>query len=111
MVIQLEFPFRMLIAGPSASGKSYFVAELIRERAKMISKPIEHIVYCAKFRTSIPENMEMDESFTFHQGLPNDEMFENRDLGNVLYILDDLLDVAFKSEIVSNMFCEGRHRR
>lgn len=111
MVIPLECPLRMIVAGPSNCGKSYFVGELIRQRSRMISKPIERVVYCAKFRTSVPENIDFDSTFSFHEGLPSQEMFENQGLENVLYVLDDLLDVAFKSDIVSKMFCEGRHRR
>lgn len=77
----------------------------------MISKPIDRVVYCAKFRTSIPSNIDIDDSFSFHEGIPTDEMFLNEGMQNVLYVLDDLLDIAFKSDIVSNMFTEGRHRR
>lgn len=96
--------------GPTNSGKSFFCGQLINERARMFADTIESIFYCAKFHTSIPKNVDA-ESITFLEGLPTEEMFENKNLGNVLYVLDDLLDEAFKSNTVSKMFCEGRHRR
>lgn len=97
-------------SGPSNCGKSVFVGELISQRSRMINEPIEHIVYCAKFRTSIPINIDSS-TISFHEGLPTEEMFLNKNLGSSLYVLDDLLDVAFKSDIVSKIFCEGRHRK
>lgn len=108
----IKFPLnlRMLITGSSGSGKSFFVANLLSMRDRMINDRIDRIIYCAKFHTSIPEKLRNDEILEFHQGCPTEEMLENVNQEKIIYVLDDLLESAFKSKTVSEMFTQGRNR-
>lgn len=108
----IKFPLgmRMLVTGSSGSGKSFFVANLLSMRDRMIDVEIDRIVYCAKFPTSIPENLRNDLILEFHQGCPSEEMLENEKQEKIVYVLDDLLESAFKSKTVSEMFTQGRNR-
>lgn len=113
MVIQLETPLRMIIAGSSGVGKSHFTAQLILNRHRLFKRAIDGVVYCAKFRTSIPTSLQALEQagfLVFHEGTPTDEMLQNATGENKLFIIDDLLETAMRSEVVSDMMTQGRNR-
>lgn len=109
-MIQLSFPFRILIVGASNTGKSTLLADIVLNRDKIINKKIDKIWYCAKYQTSIPAALKTDPLVKFHQGVPSDEICENSEGKNVLIILDDLLETAFQSDTVSSIFTQGRNR-
>lgn len=109
-MIHLTLPCRMMIAGPSGCGKSTFVSELILNRNHIFSQQLDRIIYCAKFKTSIPESLREESIITFHEGCPSEEMLENSDGFNVFFIIDDLLESAFSSTIISQLFTQGRNR-
>lgn len=113
MLIPLEYPFRMIIAGSSGSGKSYFTSQLILNRERLFKTHIDGVIYCSKFKTSIPEPLrQLEGSFlTFHAGCPTEEQLENVEGDNKIIVIDDLLEQAMRSEIVSDMMTQGRNRR
>ena len=109
-MITIPLPCRMLIAGSSGCGKSTFVADLMKHREKVFDKKIEKIIYCAKFKTSIPSSLKDDSIMTFHEGCPTEEMLENVGGKIVFFIIDDLLESCFSSTIISQLFTQGRNR-
>lgn len=68
----------MLVSGSSGSGKSFFVANLLSMRDKMIDGRIDRIIYCAKFPTSIPEKLRNDVTVEYFEGCPTAEMLQNK---------------------------------
>lgn len=101
----------MIIAGSSGSGKSTLLSDIILNQKKLLSEPADEIIYCAKFETSIPPPLRGLDTVTFNEGVPTEQMTRNDENKNLLFCLDDLLDTAFSSEVVSNMFTQGRNRR
>ena len=98
----------MIVAGSSQSGKSYFTSEIIKGRNETIDNPPDIILYCAKYRSSIPNSIQ--HIVTFHQGVPEDDIFEKfKDNKRVLIVLDDLQIDGLKSDVTTNIFLFGRH--
>ena len=106
----------MKVVGPSMSRKSYFVKELFegdnieyeahRKRSKIhwfygqyqdmfkdIKRSLEHAIY---FREGLP---------TFQLDLSDIDPNHNN-----IIVLDDLMDLAVDSPIISKLFTQGRHR-
>lgn len=108
-MFKFKIPIRLIIAGSSGSGKSSLLSEILSERDKYFDKEIHKIIYCAKYRTSIPHKLQNDKSIIFHEGVPTNEMIENEGGDHILFCLDDLLESAFASDIVSQMFTTGRN--
>lgn len=97
-----QHPFTAIIAGPTSSGKSWFIKTLLRERSSQITENIDEIIYC------IPEGQIVDSEMiynTLHEGIPDVQMFA--DLKPRLVILDDLMREANSS--VVDMFTKGSH--
>lgn len=95
-------PFTAIIAGPTSSGKSHFIKQLLRERSKLINGDIEEIIYC------IPEGQVVDCEMKFsrlYEGIPEVNMFA--DLKPRLVILDDLMREA-NGDVV-DLFTKGSH--
>lgn len=101
----------MLVVGPSGSGKSSFISALIRNREKVIDKKISKIIYCSQYESSMPKELLRDPAVSFFSGLPTEEMIENPSGDSLLFILDDLMEASFASNIVSRLFTQGRNRQ
>lgn len=103
-MFKLVTPFRMIIAGSSGSGKSSLVSTIVEDQNRIMTTPLDAIVYCAKYETSIPMAIREHKLLTFHQGVPTEEMTRNDENKNLLFILDDLLETAFSSEVFIKKF-------
>lgn len=97
-----QHPFTAIIAGPTSSGKSHFIKQLLKERSRIIRGTIQEIVYC------IPEGQVVDRGIHFdrlHEGIPDVSLFT--DLKPRLVILDDLMREA-NADVV-DLFTKGSH--
>jgi hypothetical protein len=108
MLIPFSFPLRMMVAGPSGCGKSTFVSQLVKNKQVAFSEAPKRILYFAKYKTSVPEEIIGDVEFV--QGLPEDQVFENSEKIPTLLIIDDLQDDAFNSSTVIGAFQNARHQ-
>jgi hypothetical protein len=105
----LKGPLRAIIVGPSGSGKSHLLTNIIKNKHRLIDTEINKVIYCAKYPSSyIDELKNLD--VIFHQGLPTSEMLTNDQNEHILICLDDLPE-AFSSEEVNDLYLAGRHRR
>jgi hypothetical protein len=100
-------PFTCKIVGPSQSGKTTLVTEIIQNHEKLICPFIQRIVYCysqyqPKFE-SIKKNVE------FVQGLPDFDLFDPE--VNNLLILDDLEDECVNSSDILKLFTVNSHHK
>lgn len=102
MDVRLQHPFTAIIAGPTSSGKSWFIKRLLKEMKLLINGNIDEIIYC------IPEGQAVDPEMTYsrlYEGIPDVNMFT--DLKPRLVILDDLMREANGS--VVDLFTKGSH--
>lgn len=100
--MQWQHPFTAIIAGPTSSGKSWFIKQFLKEMAHLINANVEEIIYC------IPEGQVTDTEMTYtklYEGIPDVTMFA--DLKPRLVILDDLMREA-NGDVV-DLFTKGSH--
>lgn len=67
-----QHPFTAIIAGPTSSGKSFFIKRLLKEIKWIINGCVEEIIYC------IPEGQVVDREMTYtklFEGIPDVSMF------------------------------------
>ena len=101
MDIRLKCPFTMLVVGASGSGKSVFTRKLLQYSDDVLSKAPKRIVWCYGAAGAVGED-----DFEYHEGLPDDEMLRE---GNMILVIDDLMQEAKSSCIVSDIFTKYRH--
>lgn len=84
------------------------MAKLIENNANAIFPAPERIIYCAKFKTSVPATI--SHLVEFNEGLPTTEHLENPNNERLLIVIDDLQDEAFASPEIVTAFQSSRHR-
>jgi hypothetical protein len=102
-----KHPFTAMISGPTSSGKSYFVRELLNNKERMIDTSLKEVVWCYGEWQKLYEKLyEEIQDVVFHKGimknLPSDG--EPR-----LIIIDDLMREADGS--IVDLFTKGSHHR
>ena len=100
MDIRLQCPFTMLVVGASGSGKSVFTHNLIRFSEKVLKNVPKRIVWC--YGAAI----DMKPGIEYISGLPTNEMLQQ---GNMILVIDDLMQQAKSSSIVSDIFTKYSH--
>ena len=107
---KFKHPFCMMVAGPSRSGKTQWVAKLLQERQKRIYPIPGRIVYCyAHWQDKYTELKNSAPSTHFNKGLPH--AYFLKQLENCVIVIDDLMDVAMKEPAVMSIFTEGSHHK
>jgi hypothetical protein len=104
MDVRLKHAFTCTVAGPTSSGKTWFVFRLIKHVESMITPPPEKIVYCyGEFQSMFAEYPTVE----FQEGLPRVDQFDGQQ--RVLLIIDDLMNDADQN--VCNLFTKLSHHR
>jgi hypothetical protein len=104
MDVRLKHAFTCTVAGPTSSGKTWFVFRLIKHVESMKTPPPENIVYCyGEFQPTFAEFPAIE----FQEGLPSVDQFDGRQ--RVLLIIDDLMNEADQN--VCNLFTKLSHHR
>ena len=109
-----EAPFGALVCGPTMSGKSVFVSDLIINRNQMISKHVDRVVYSFgewqpgfdKLQRTVGSVLE------FHSGLGNilePGFFDPA--SHTLLVLDDLAQEIANHPRAAQLFTQGIHHR
>lgn len=109
VVATFQHPFTMLIAGPTQSGKTTWFKNVL-ETGRVQPKPQRIIWLYAQWQ---PLYESMKTYVEFYQGIPewlNQPDAINRQTTNLI-VLDDLMDSAVDSKMVSSLFTEGSHHR
>ena len=112
---KFQHPASMMVVGPTQSGKSYFVEQLLSsKRIKYPSRKTTKIQWFYTQWQPLYERIQstLGKSITFTQGLPvvNDNLEDINDQVHNLWVLDDLMDEAVQSPFISQLFTRGRHR-
>ena len=99
----------MMLAGPTQSGKTVFLTNLLYYSQYIEPKPTK-VIWCYGIKnvdqfTSIYEKSKFP--VEFRQGLPDLEEIPK----NTILVLDDLMEDAGKSKNVSSFFTKGMHHK
>ncbi len=101
---KLQHPFTMIVSGPTSSGKSFFVKDLIKHKQEMFSIVPDKIVWFYGIYQPMYDEIQ---NVTFIEGLPS----KYRDfLGNhTLFIVDDLMSECGNDKRLTYLFTKGSH--
>lgn len=106
-----QHPFSAIIAGPTMSGKTSFVIELLKNPTLIHPTPLK-VLWC--YGTKNDAQMQLIQRASkiplrFIAGLPDIDEITPTD--NVLIILDDLMTDAGKSKRIARLFTQGTHHK
>lgn len=99
--MNIQVPFRLLIAGPSQSGKTCFTKKFIEHLPTWSGKSL-NIIWCVGDEASIPQDMD---GVTFVVGIPSQVPPHS------LLVLDDLMKETGKNDDIAELFTRGSHHR
>ncbi len=112
--VRFRTPFGALCFGPTGSGKTVYIKQLLRSRNQCFNKPPQRVVYVySMWQILYDEMLEDDPTIEFTRKLDdvigNDDYFDKTKVN--LLILDDLADVVANSKEASNLFTRGVHHK
>lgn len=97
MAKQFTSPFTMIVTGPSRSGKTTFITNLIKNLDTLVEgEKIKQVIWCYKNENSIPNELKLNPLVLFHKNIPNDF---SEISPNTLLVFDDLMMTSFSKEI------------
>ena len=102
-----QHPFTCLISGPTQSGKTYFVLELLRNLDKMFLPVPTKVIWC--HGESQEKHKELPSNVILSEGLEGLKEIDPK-VKNLL-ILDDLMHETGSSDEVAELFTKGSHHR
>ena len=110
MDTRLKHPFPMLVAGPTSSGKTYFVKRLLEGVEDIIQNTPENIIWCYGMDQKLYHGMqETIPNITFVKGVPNDlEATLDPSVRNLI-VLDDMMHQLSRNPRVTDLFTKGSH--
>lgn len=103
----LVHPFTCVIAGPSKSGKTNLLTEIISKNERLIRPRIGRIVYCFSVWQPEFEKLEKKHGVEFHQGMCDVSVLRSDE--NNLIIYDDLMDECAVDKSILDLFTKGSH--
>ena len=103
-------PFTMIVAGPTRSGKTTWVARLLQNRRKQIIPTPPRVIYCfAHEQPMYNELKRLIPSIEFYDAMPTEEKFS--EFSNSLVILDDMVDAVMNDSSMMKVFTERSHHQ
>ena len=107
--------FSMLVVGPSQSGKTYFVQQLLTKKCIEYpeEQPLQVYWFYNQWQPRYDEiKQALKKKIWFEQGLPdlNEDLREIKPEVNNILVFDDLMSQASDSPVLSQLFTQGRHR-
>ena len=108
-------PATCLIAGPTSSGKTNFMFNILENRDSMFKDPVKRVIYC--FNTYQPKFDNYTSYVQFHKGLPSKETLPDilerdtggEDMPHDVIIIDDLM-LDMNPELVKLFTIYSHHK-
>lgn len=103
-------PFSCMVAGPSQSGKTSLIKEILMFNKLIIEPNIHTIIYCySVWQPIYDEIKKFNSNIEFHEGIYN---IENLDQSNKsLLVLDDLMKECENDQSILNLFTVDSHHK
>lgn len=101
-----QHPFTCLVAGPSKSGKTQLVLQLVSSINEYAAGNIEKVIYCY---SEWQQAFDGYPTIEFHQGLIDYESLCSTI--PKLIIIDDLMEEAVQNRSVVDLFTKGSHHK
>ena len=101
-----SFPCRMILAGSSGAGKTYFAGELLK-RKDLFDDKISAVHYyfpCYLPEAPVQWHKTLDIPVSYHVGLPTKSDLMQLEK-NCCVVIDDSFDEALKSSAIDHLFC------
>ena len=108
MSTPFETPTTMMLAGPTQSGKSFWVNKLIIHKESMFKTCPIRIVYCYGAWQKMFLTMK---DVRFHKGLPTEDDLDKWSGEHMLLILDDVMQEACSSKNILSLFTIHCHHK
>ena len=111
---KFQHMFSMMVVGPSQSGKTYFVQQLLTKNCIDYpeKKPLRVYWFYNQWQPSYDDiQRALKKKIQFTQGIPelSDDLHEIRPENNNILVFDDLMSQATDSPVISRLFTQGRH--
>lgn len=106
--VYLHHPFTMMVAGPTGSGKTYWLKKLVDNVTKYCSPPPVKITY---FYGEYQDVFSTMQNVNFIQGLPENLINKFDGIEPEWIIIDDLMLESTNSKVISELFTKGSHHR
>ena len=105
-----KHPFSMIVSGPSRSGKTYWVINLLLNAADRIQPSPNRIVYCySHWQPKYDVLKKHIPSVEWHEGMPTKPFLD--DISDAILILDDLMAESVNNSMLMNIFTERSHHQ
>ena len=106
--IHFKHPFTMLVAGPTGSGKTHFVMNMINNAGRICDPPPVNITY---FYGEYQNMFNSMPDVKFIDGLHEDQVLAIGGVEPEWIVIDDLMLEASNQTFISNLFTRGSHHR
>ena len=106
--IHLKHPFTMLVAGPTGSGKTQFVRNMINNASRISDLPPVNITY---FYGEYQNMFNSMPDVKFVDGLQQEQVEAIGGGDPEWIVIDDLMLEASNQSFISNLFTRGSHHR
>ena len=105
-----KHPFTMIVAGPTRSGKTSWVASILKNRHSQIKPTPSRIIFCYVHWQPMYLDLEsLIPDIEWYDAMPTEETFAS--FPNSLVILDDMMDDVVGDSKMMKVFTERSHHQ
>ena len=110
--VTLQHPFTCMVSGPTGSGKTKWVEQLLMDAQQMIAPPPDRIIWCyGQWQPIYDKLLSAVPGIEFYKGIPvqiDSSTFFDKTVNNI-FVLDDMMTEVRDDPRISNLFSKGSH--